>query len=100
MSEPSFMEKLTMMMIEESYPTEIKRRDELSDKEKKSVLSSKEKWELEILDKKLLSEHSRCKRHYQVNWNFMSQEIKETHKTKVDTWWEAGKSINNQEKRS
>jgi len=86
MTDKEFFEELTMMKLEESYPTEIKRLDELSDKEKTNTLTSKEKWDLDVLDKKLLSEHRRCKLHYQINWNFMTQDVKKKYRDQVEKW--------------
>ena len=87
MSEPSFIEKLAMMKLEEEYPNGIKELDELSDKEKQGTLTPKEKKRLNFLDKALLTEYDRCKLHYNVNWNFMRDDVKADYKAKVDFWW-------------
>jgi len=101
MSEPSFQEKLAMMKFEQSsHSKEIKRLDELSDKEKTGNLTNEEKKEINILDRLLMPEYKRCLLHYQVNWNFMSQDIKGKLIKEVNDWWENGKSANTHEERS
>lgn len=68
--------KIAMVELERLYPIEIKRFDELYDKEKRGVITKDELRELNALDRMLLREFERLKLHYMINWNFMSEDKK------------------------
>jgi len=88
----TFYEKLAMMELEELYPKEIERFDELHDKEKAGSITKEELDELNALDRKLLAEFERIKLHYMLNWPLMSAERKKELRERVRVWEERRRS--------
>jgi len=83
-----FFEALAVMSVEEEYPKETKRLDELHEKEKAGEITDEEQKALDRLDRRLMAEHQRCETHYRLNWPFMKADVKAKYRERVDAWKE------------